>query len=155
MISSKKMKVRKRIAVVAQESFKAELINWAYFNRKVLNQHDLIATGEMGNVLEGTTNTTVIKLASAPLGGYSQLGRMIKEGEIDIIIFFCNPFEIHIADGEVKSLHMIAEKNNIIIATNRGTADFVLSSPLMTTDHPIFEHDYAAYVKRKAAYCAN
>lgn len=155
MISSKKMNETKRIAVVVQEHFKAELINWAYFNRNVLHQHELIATGEMGTVLEGTTNTPVLKLASVQNGGYMQLASMIMGGEIDIIIFFSNPFEAHIAEGEVKSLHMIAEQNNIVIATNRGTADFVLSSSLMTKAHPVFEPDHTGYIKRKTAYSDN
>ena len=131
MITHKKMNLQKRIAVVAQEEYKTDLINWAYFNRATLSKHRLVSTAEIGRILEGTANSPVTKLEGSRNGGYSQLAKMISAGEIDLIVFFCNPFDAFIAEGEIKSLHMIAGKNNLVIATNKLSADFVISSALM------------------------
>jgi methylglyoxal synthase len=142
------MNNKKRIALVAHADNRADLINWAYRNRHILSQHDLVATKRTGAMLEGTLNAVVTKLESGALGGHQQLAAMINDGQIDIIIFFYNPMEEGKNDSDVTALQQIAEDNSIIIATNRATADFILSSTLMDKVHPISGPDHSAYLKR-------
>ena len=142
------MNNKKRIALIAHADNRADLINWAYRNKNILSQHDLVATKRTGAMLEGTLNAPVKKLESGALGGHQQLGAMINDGQIDIIIFFYNPIEEGKNDNDVNALQKIAEDNSIIIATNLATADFILSSSLMDQIHPISGPDHSAYLKK-------
>ena len=143
------MERRKRIALVAHDNKKAELIEWAVFNRSTLAKHRLYATGTTGAMLEDELDQSVTKLQSGPLGGDLQIGAKIAEGKLDILIFFWDPMEAQPHDPDIKALLRIAVTWNIPIACDRATADFIMTSPLMQeTYEPVIE-DYSAYLKRK------
>jgi methylglyoxal synthase len=148
MSSTRILKKVKRIALVAHDNKKKDLMEWASFNKKVLSKHELFATGTTGNLLEKEIDTTITKLLSGPLGGDQQMGAMIAEGKLDIVIFFWDPMSAQAHDSDVKALLRIAVAWNVIIACNRTTADFVLSSSLMNDDHPIDIPDYSKYLGR-------
>ena len=139
----------KTIALVAHDSKKAELIDWSYYNRTILTRHHLVATGTTGSMLEEKLKTPVKKLLSGPLGGDQQLGAMIAERKLDIIIFFWDPMSIQPHDSDVKALIRMAVTWNIILACNRTTADFILTSPLMNEDYQVAEPDFSDYLNRK------
>lgn len=121
----------KKIALVAHDNKKRDLLEWAKFNRDLLAHHQIYATGTTGKMLERVLNIKVIKLKSGPLGGDQQIGAAIAEGRIDLVIFFWDPLEPQPHDVDVKALLRIAVVYNIPMACNRATADFLLSSPLM------------------------
>ncbi|MBB1284051.1 methylglyoxal synthase [Flavisolibacter sp. BT320] len=139
----------KKIALVAHDSKKSELIDWAYYNRSILSQHNLVATGTTGTMLEEKLNVPVKKLLSGPLGGDQQLGAMIAERNLDVIIFFWDPMSIQPHDSDVKALIRMAVTWNIVLACNRTTADFILTSPLLNEDYKIAEPDFSEYLNRK------
>lgn len=139
---------RKRIALVAHDNKKRDLIEWAKFNQGSLSGHDLYATGTTGLMLEETLGLSVTKLQSGPLGGDQQVGAKIAEGEIDFIIFFWDPLEAQSHDPDVKALLRIAVVWNIPVACNRATADFLISSPLMSSDYERIVPDFKEYRER-------
>jgi methylglyoxal synthase len=130
-LSIVEMNQRKRIALIAHDNCKAELLDWARFNRGTLAAHELYATGTTGAILAGELRLQVARFLSGPLGGDQQVGAAIVEGRLDFVIFFWDPLEPHPHDVDVKALLRIAVVYNIPIACNRSTADFLLSSPLM------------------------
>jgi methylglyoxal synthase len=138
----------KRIALVAHDNKKIDLVEWAVFNKRMLRRHELVATGTTGKLLEEKLGIPVRKLFSGPLGGDQQLGALIAEGKLDIIIFFWDPLEAQAHDSDVKALIRIAVTWNIIIACNRTTADFILTSVLMNEDYQLSLPDYSNYLKR-------
>ena len=142
------MGVRKRIAVVAHDHKKSDLLEWAKYNRATLAQHDVIATGTTGRLLAEVLGIDVIRLQSGPLGGDQQLGARIAEGDVDLLIFFWDPLASQPHDTDVKALLRIAVVWNIPIACNRATADFVLASPLLDTAYERRLPDYDAYRNR-------
>lgn len=133
---------RKTIALVAHDNKKEELAGWARFNKGLLARHHLVATATTAVLLERELEMPVGKLLSGPLGGDQQIGSMISEGKIDLLIFFWDPLEPHPHDPDVKALLRIAVVWNIPIACNRATADFVISSPLMAGDYERVLPDY-------------
>lgn len=139
---------KKRIALVAHDNKKPELISWAKNNRDTLVPHALFATGTTGRLLEEALDLPVQKLFSGPLGGDQQIGAMIAEGKLDAIIFFWDPMESQPHDSDVKALLRIAVAWNILIANNKTTADFILTSTLMDDDYEITIPDYSTYLKR-------
>jgi len=139
---------RKRIALVAHDNKKRDLIEWAKFNRGSLSEHNLYATGTTGLMLEEILGLSVTKLQSGPLGGDQQVGAKIAEGEIDFIIFFWDPLEAQSHDPDVKALLRIAVVWNIPVACNRATADFLISSPLMTSDYERIVPDFKEHRER-------
>lgn len=139
----------KRIALVAHDNKKKDLIEWAEHNKKVLSTHDLFATGTTGKLLEKQLEQPVTKLLSGPLGGDQQIGAMIAEGKLDILIFFWDPMEAQPHDSDVKALLRLGVAWNILLACDRATADFILTSPLMQTDYETQIPDYDEYLKRK------
>ena len=122
---------RKRVALIAHDHCKADLLDWARFNRGTLGQHELFATGTTGALITGELGLPVTRFLSGPLGGDQQIGAAIVEGRIDFVIFFWDPLEPQPHDVDVKALLRIAVVYNVPIACNRSTADFLLSSPLM------------------------
>lgn len=129
------MKVSKRIALIAHDNCKADLVDWARYNRGTLSRHELFATGTTGGLLSRELGLEVTPYLSGPLGGDQQVGAAIAEGRLDFVIFFWDPLEPHPHDVDVKALLRIAVVYNIPIACNRSTADFVLSSPLMNLEY--------------------
>jgi len=140
---------RKRIALVAHDNKKLDLIDWAIFNRTALARHELFATGTTGRLLEERLDRTVRKLLSGPLGGDQQIGSMIAEGEIDLLIFFWDPMESQPHDSDVKALLRLGVAWNIPMACDRATADFMMTSPLMSQPYETIIPDYSAYLTRK------
>lgn len=142
---------RKTIALVAHDNKKRELMDWAKYNKKLLLGHDLCATGTTGTMLEATLGAEVRKLRSGPLGGDQQIGAMITEGDIDMLIFFWDPLESQPHDSDVKALMRIAAVWNIPVACTRSTADFMISSPLMDREYERMISDFDAHTNRKIA----
>ncbi len=138
----------KRIALVAHDNKKRDLVEWAKFNRALLEHHNIYATGTTGEILEQELGFDVVKLQSGPLGGDQQIGAKIAESEIDFLIFFWDPLEPQPHDPDVKALLRMAVVWNIPIACNRASADFMISSPLMDGDYERLVPDYDAYLRR-------
>ncbi|MBM4135392.1 MAG: methylglyoxal synthase [Nitrospira sp.] len=142
------MSIQKRIGLIAHDNKKRDLLEWVRFNRDLLVQHKLYATGTTGKLLEQTLGVEVIKLQSGPLGGDQQIGAKIAEGNIDFMIFFWDPLEPQPHDPDVKALLRLAVVWNIPVACNRASADFIISSPLMSEEYQRLITDYEAYKER-------
>ena len=138
------MPSRKRIALIAHDHCKSELMEWAQFNRDTLASHELFATGTTGRLLAESLGVEVHRFLSGPLGGDLQVGAAIAEGRIDVLVFFWDPLEPQPHDVDVKALLRIAVVCNVPTACNRATADFVLSSPLTREDYRRAPRAYAA-----------
>lgn len=143
------MEKRKRIALVAHDHKKSELIEWSKYNKGTLLKHQLFATGTTGKMLEEELDVSIVKLLSGPLGGDQQIGALISEGKIDILIFFWDPMSAQPHDPDIKALLRLGAVWNIPIACDRSSADFILSSPLMNEAYEIKLPDYNRYLKRE------
>ncbi len=141
--------IRKTIGLVAHDNKKADLVEWAIFNRAFLNKHELVATGTTGKLIEAELDRPVKKMLSGPLGGDQQIGAMIAEGKIDMLIFFWDPMEAQPHDSDVKALLRLAVAWNILMACDRATADFIVTSPLMQDVYESQIPDYSGYLKRR------
>ncbi len=139
----------KKIALVAHDNKKRELVEWAKFNRDLLAHHTVYATGTTGKILEEELGFEITKLQSGPLGGDQQIGGKIVDGDIDFLIFFWDPLEPMPHDPDVKALLRLAVVWNIPVACNRSTADFMISSPLMDGEYDRLLPDYDEYRTRK------
>jgi methylglyoxal synthase len=139
---------KKKIALVAHDNKKRDLLEWASFNQGILAEHDLYATGTTGTMVEQALGVEIHKLQSGPLGGDQQIGAKIAEGDIDFLIFFWDPLEPQPHDPDVKALLRIAVVWNIPVACNRATADFIISSPLMSQAYERIVPNYAGHLNR-------
>lgn len=152
------MNSKKRIGLVAHDNRKQDLIEWVEWNYLILIQHDLVCTGTTGKLIETAIRQkldgekaeqfSVRKLKSGPLGGDQQLGSMICEGEIDLLIFLWDPMQPQPHDVDVKALLRIAVLYNIPTACNRSTADFMISSSLINEAYQPIIKDYSEYINR-------
>jgi methylglyoxal synthase len=147
----------KNIALVSHDNCKKDLIEWVTYNYESLVRHKLICTGTTGTLIEavlreklaeGQLDHTIKKLKTGPLGGDQQLGAMIAEGKIDLIIFLWDPMQSHPHDVDVKALLRIAVLYNVAMACNRATADFIISSHFMNESYMPVQTDYESYIKR-------
>jgi len=139
---------KKKIALVAHDSKKQDLLDWARWNKTLLVEHELYATGTTGMLLEQVLDTPVYRFQSGPLGGDQQIGAKIAEGAIDFMIFFWDPLDASPHDTDVKALLRIAVVWNIPVACNRASADFMISSTLMTGEYERLIPDYQPYQQR-------
>jgi len=149
------MDKKKKIALVAHDNRKKDLVEWVQFNADKLISHTLICTGTTGKLVEETlikkldlSKIDVVKLKSGPLGGDQQLGALIAEGKIDVMIFLWDPMEAQPHDVDVKALLRIGAVYNIPMACNRSTADFMISSDLFEEKYDPILKDYSVYLKR-------
>jgi methylglyoxal synthase len=129
------METCKRIVLIAHDNRKDDLLEWAAFNRGTLAEHELYATGTTGAIIAGALDLPVERFLSGPLGGDQQVSAGIAEGRLDLVIFFWDPLLSQPHDVDVKALLRIAVVHNVPIACNRATADFLLSSPLMSAPY--------------------
>jgi methylglyoxal synthase len=139
------MTARKRIVLIAHDHRKQDLLDWARFNRDTLAHHELYATGTTGGIVSGALDLDVHRFLSGPLGGDQQVGAGVAEGRIDLIIFFWDPLQPQPHDVDVKALLRIAVVHNTPIACNRATADFLLSSPLMSVPYERLVADHGGF----------
>jgi len=156
---------KKRIALVAHDNRKNDMVEWVRWNYKILMDHQLICTGTTGRLVEEAilqemqsnpdipekkkqASLRIIKLKSGPFGGDQQLGAMIAEGRIDMLIFLWDPMQPQPHDVDVKALLRISVLYNIPTACNRSTADFMISSQLMKEEYQPILKDYSAYLNR-------
>jgi methylglyoxal synthase len=121
----------KRIALVAHDNMKREMLEWATEHKDELKNHTLIATGSTGKLIADNTGLTLERMRSGPLGGDQQIGARISDGGIDVLLFFWDPLEPQPHDPDIRALLRIAVVWNIPVACNRASADFILSSPLL------------------------
>ena len=129
------MNGNKRIALIAHDNRKRDLLDWVRGNRGVLMHHELFATATTGSILSSELGLHITRFVSGPFGGVQQLGAAIVEGRIDFVIFFSDPLQPHPHDVDVNALLRIAVVYNIPVACNRATADFIVSSPLMREEY--------------------
>jgi methylglyoxal synthase len=149
----------KRIALVAHDNRKADMVEWVAWNWEKLLDHELICTGTTGRLVnealldkmgdELSAKISISRLKSGPLGGDQQLGALICEGKVDMMFFLWDPMTAQPHDVDVKALLRLATLYNIPTAINRATADFLISSSLMETNYKPILKDYASYINRK------
>ena len=132
---SRIMGPKKRVALVAHDNCKRDLIEWAQYNRGSLSRHELFGTGTSGGLVAKELGLEVTRLLSGPLGGDQQIGALIAQGGLDVLVFFWDPLEPLPHDPDVKALLRIAVLYNIPTACNRSTADFLVSSPIMDQEY--------------------
>ena len=126
----------KRIALVAHDHRKGDLLEWADYNRDILAGHLLYATGTTGRLLGDLLDLPVTCFQSGPLGGDQQIGALIASDRLDMLVFFWDPMSPQPHDSDVKALVRVAVVWNIPIACNRTSADYLITSPLLAKPHP-------------------
>ncbi|MBE1273933.1 methylglyoxal synthase [Enterovibrio baiacu] len=147
--TTRSVKKQKHIALVAHDHCKSELLRWVKENKELLGQHTLYATGTTGNIISKETGLEITSLMSGPMGGDQQLGSLICEKKIDMLVFFWDPLSAVPHDPDVKALLRIAAVWNIPVAINRASARFMISSPMMSEDVDTEIPDYEAYLAER------
>jgi methylglyoxal synthase len=142
------MKKKKRIALVAHDQRKEDLLSWVKYNADVLSGHELYATGTTGKIISEACSIDIHRLKSGPLGGDQQLGAMIADGQLDILIFLWDPMTTQPHDVDIKALLRMSVLYNIPVACNRSTADFIISSRLFDVEYEPTIKDYSKYISR-------
>ena len=142
---------RKRIALIAHDDRKQDLLEWARFNIGRLSHHEILATGTTGTLLKQELGLPVQVFLSGPLGGDQQIGAKIAQSEVDVLIFFWDPLESHPHDPDVRALLRMAVLQNIPVAMNRSSADFIFSSALMDAAYERQQYDFAGRLERHRA----
>ncbi len=145
---TRKLAAKKRIALIAHDNKKPELIEWAIYNKTILENHELYGTGTTGRLIEEALGQPVVRLLSGPLGGDQQIGAMVAENRIDCMIFFWDPMEAQPHDPDIKALLRLGVVWNIPFACDRATADFLMTSPLMHEEYEVRLPNYGTYLKR-------
>lgn len=143
------MPAQKRIALIAHDARKDDLLEWVRRNQETLRQHILLATGTTGAVIAEAAGLEVQRFKSGPLGGDQQIGARIAEGEVDMMIFFWDPLEPQPHDPDVKALLRLAVLYNIPTASNLATADYLMSSPYMSSVYERAVDDFADFNQRR------
>jgi methylglyoxal synthase len=138
------MREVKNIVLIAHDSRKADLLDWVKYNRAVLREHRMFATGTTGGLVQAAADLPVTRFKSGPLGGDQQVGAKIADGELDVLVFFWDPLEPQPHDPDVKALLRIAVLYNIPTACNRATADFLVASSLFHGPYERLVEDHAA-----------
>ncbi len=126
---------QKNIALIAHDGKKKELLAWCQANKSILHKHFLCGTGTTATMITAQTGLPVKGYNSGPLGGDQQIGAKIAEAMVDFVVFFSDPLSAQPHDPDVKALLRIAGVYDIPIATNKASADFMISSPLMDEDY--------------------
>ncbi|MCK4661893.1 MAG: methylglyoxal synthase [Bacteroidales bacterium] len=152
------MNIIKNIGLVAHDNRKSDLVEWVMWNYEELIKHNLFCTGTTGKLVEeallekiGVENIDepkITKLKSGPLGGDQQMGALISQGKIDILIFLWDPMQAQPHDVDVKALLRLAVLYNIPTACNRSTADFIISSEILKHEYSPKIIDYSSYINR-------
>ena len=124
-MNSKKIKT---IALIAHDNKKPEIIEWAKKNKEVLQNFALCGTGTTSKRIQEATGLNVKGYLSGPLGGDQQIGALVATGQVDLVVFFCDPLQAQPHDPDVKALLRIANVYDVAIATNVATADLVIRS---------------------------
>ncbi|EMJ94154.1 methylglyoxal synthase [Leptospira alstonii] len=138
----------KRIALVAHDNRKEDLVSWVKTHREILSGHHLFGTGTTGKLINEETGLPVYRFLSGPLGGDQQIGAKIAEGDLDIVIFFWDPLTAQPHDPDVKALLRIAVLYNVPMACNRSTADYMISSPQFMISYKKILLSYDRKIKR-------
>ena len=142
---------QKRIALIAHDNMKGEIMEWCEANKEILSRHFLCGTGTTARMIAQRTGLPVFGYNSGPLGGDQEVGAQIVQGKIDMVIFFSDPLTAQPHDPDVKALLRIAQVYDIPMANNRSTADFLISSPYLNTEYPHYVSDFKEAVKERAA----
>lgn len=148
MVIKSTMSNRKHIALIAHDARKPDLLEWIQFNKDTLRNHDLFGTGSTGRLIRQETGLPVHLFRSGPLGGDQQIGAKIADGDLDFLIFFWDPLEPQPHDPDVKALLRLAVLYNLPTASNRATADFLISSPFMNQEYERLVPDYLEILRQ-------
>jgi methylglyoxal synthase len=143
-----KISKQKKIALIAHDNKKRDLISWAKKNSNILNKHFLCGTGTTSRLISEETSLPVKAYRSGPLGGDQQIGAAIVDGKVDFMIFFWDPLTSQPHDPDVKALLRIAVLFDIPVAMNQSSADFLLNSSFMDEEYERNFVDYSSSINK-------